>query len=544
MKTMKRVSGSRASGRSSYFLGCSIRLSMIASAAMLASFSAGAMQLDTGDSDFAVRWDNTVRANVGIRAQKRAGEIDNAFGFPYDQSNAKFADRGDFITKRIDLLSEVDVTYKGKLGARVSAAAWYDDAYGNRAAHTSNPSAYINDDYTSVVKRYYHGPSGEFLDAYVYNSFDLGSVAVSARLGQHALIWGEGLFGSTNSVAYSQAPSDGRKSAANPGASAKETALPMEQISAVAQINDEMSLAGFYGFKWYPNRVPEGGTYFAGADTILEGPNVGRERALNGKSGDVGVSLRWRPQWLGQGTISFYARRFDEKNSWASQLNTATNLRRAVYARDVQLYGMSLTTIVGDGVSLGSEISYRKNMPLNSTGQAGLNSYGARGDTLHALVNGVKAFSQSSWYSSAVVSAELSMSHLVKVTENEALFKGNNNSACATQAILSGCSSTNAYNLGVSFSPSWMQALPGVDLSMPIFASYNFKGNAATNGGGFEGFKTLKLTVSALAYSKHQLDLSFTRYWSKTGVISGRQTVLGAPYNDKGNVTLTYQTTF
>jgi hypothetical protein len=502
-----------------------------------------AFQLDIDNPDLAVRWDNTLRGNLGMRLQHRSGSIDNAFGFPYDQSNARF-DRGDFITKRIDWLSELDVRYQGRYGLRLSGAGWYDDAYGRYAAHTANPSAYVNDEYTSVVRRYYHGPSGELLDAYVFGRLDAGTVPVDLRVGRQAVIWGEGLFGSTNAVSYSQVPNDGRKAAANPGASAKETALPMQQVSAVAQITDEMTLAGTYSLQWNPNRLPEGGTYFAAADTILEGPNnASREGAVQGRGGDVGVSLRWRPSWLDQGTLGFYYRNFDEKNSWANQVNAATGRRRAVYAKDVELYGLSLTKVVA-GVSVGTELSYRRKMPLNSAGAVGVDSYGARGDTVHALLNGVMTFGQSAAYSSASLAAEVGMSHLVRVTENASVFKVRGGAGCTVEPTLSGCSDRNFYTAGLSFTPTWTQALPSVDLSLPLFVSYNFKGNSAVNSGGFEGFKTLKVTLSANVAARHQIDLSATFYQSKTGVVAGRQLVLGAPYNDKGNLTLTYQTTF
>jgi len=521
------------------------RVSAIALATMaLISMSAGAAPLDLGNPDVEARWDNTIRATAGIRAQDRSPTIDNAFGFPYDQSNALFPSKGDFISKRLDLLTEFDLAWQKKYGFRVSGAAWYDGAYGSQAASTPNPTAYVNNQFTSPVTRYYRGPSGELLDAYVYGHFDAGSTPIDARLGKQALIWGEGLFGSTNSVAYSQVPSDGIKGAANPGASAKETALPIAMASGVAQLNDQMSLAAFYTFQWATNRLPEGGTYFAPADTVLQGPNVGREGPVKGEGGDIGLALRWRPSWLDQGTVGFYARQFDEKGPWASQLDAATNLRRAVYAHDVQLYGTSLTTVVAGGVSLGSEISYRRHMPLNSSGAAGPDSEGARGDTLHALVNGVKAFGQTSLWSSSSVAAELATSHLLSVTENNALYKGNGNPACALEPILSGCSTSTFWTAGISFTPSWLQALPGVDLSMPTFVSYNFKGNAPTNSGGFEGTKVAKIGLSAVAYARHQFDVTYTRYWSDHGVVAGRQLVLGAPYNDKGNVTLTYQYAF
>lgn len=506
---------------------------------LLAAVPVVAMEFDTGDSDIKVRWDNTFRYSLGNRLQNPSPTINNAAGAPFDQSNSLFK-KNDFFTNRLDWLSELDLRYK-EFGARVSTAAWYDASYGNNAAHTNNPTAYVNDRFTSPVTRYYAGPSGEVLDAFVFGRADAGAVPVDVRLGKHAVIWGEGLFGSTNSVAYSQAPSDSNKAVANPGASAKETALPVWQVSSIAQLTDDISVAGQYTFSWATNRLPEGGTYFAAADTILLGPNVGREGAVKGKGGDLGLSMRWRPEWLDQGTLGLYYRNFDEKQPWAAQLDTATGLRRAVYARDVNLYGLSMAKVVG-GISVGSEISYRTNMPLNSRGQDGTDSYGARGETFHALVNGIKTFGQTPVFSSAALSAELAMSSLVKVTDNAAAYRGNGNAAagCATTDIVAGCSTRTFWTLGVSFSPTWTQVFPGVDLSMPLFYSINLKGSAPTNSGGFEGAQTVKVGLSAAVYQRHFIDLSFNYYHGKTD--PSRGLVLGAPYNDKANVMLTYQT--
>lgn len=518
-----------------------ISVGTVLMSALMATTSAQATDFETGNPDFTARWDNTVRYNVARRLQSPDSLTNRAGGFSYDQSNALFG-KGDAITNRIDLLSELDLSFKRRFGARVSASAWYDEAYGSSAAHTAHPSAYVNDAFTSTIKRYYAGPSGEILDAYVYGRFDLGTTPLDMRLGKHVVIWGEGLFGSTNSVAYSEAPSDLRKLTANPGASAKETALPTNQVSGIAQISDKVVVAAAYTFQWAPNRLPEGGTYFAGADTILDGPNVGRDHALEGKAGDIGLSVRMRPDWL-DGTLGIYFREFDEKNSWTSQLDAATGLRRAVYARNVDLIGISLAKVVG-GISVGSELSYRMHMPLNTRGAALHTLEGARGDTLHALVNGVATYGSSTVFDSASLSGELAFTHLVKVTDNAALYRtaGNAAAGCATADIIAGCSTTNFATASVSFIPVWTQVLPSVDLSMPLFYSINFKGNAPTNGGGSEGFQTLKFGVSAVAYARHFIDLAVTLYHGKTD--DARNLILGAPYNDKGNLSLTYQTTF
>lgn len=103
-----------------------------------------AIQIDTGAPDVTIRWDNTIRLNAGVRTGKPDSRILNNPN--YDESDGKFG-RGDFVTKRLDLLSELDVSYKNDFGARVSAAGWYDASYDDTSVHTTVPgytSSYNN----------------------------------------------------------------------------------------------------------------------------------------------------------------------------------------------------------------------------------------------------------------------------------------------------------------------------------------------------------------------------------------------------------------
>ena len=61
------------------------------------------MELDTGNNDLIIRWDNTVRYNLGVRAEARDSALAN--NATYDESDYKF-DRGEVVTNRLDLLSE------------------------------------------------------------------------------------------------------------------------------------------------------------------------------------------------------------------------------------------------------------------------------------------------------------------------------------------------------------------------------------------------------------------------------------------------------
>ena len=102
-------------------------LSAVAVAAAMASLTgaAQAIEIDTGNPDLTVRWDNNVRLNLATRVESRDDKIGNSA--LSDEGTYSF-DKGDMVAKRFDLLSEFDVVYKKRFGARVSATAWYDGA--------------------------------------------------------------------------------------------------------------------------------------------------------------------------------------------------------------------------------------------------------------------------------------------------------------------------------------------------------------------------------------------------------------------------------
>ncbi|HBP4866948.1 TPA: DUF1302 domain-containing protein, partial [Pseudomonas aeruginosa] len=93
---------------------------------MSSSGAVCAASIDLPNPDYRLRWDNTVRYTLGMRAE---GQDQRIMRNPsYDESDGKF-DRGDIVTNRVDLLSEIDFSYRKDWGARLSAAAWYDHAY-------------------------------------------------------------------------------------------------------------------------------------------------------------------------------------------------------------------------------------------------------------------------------------------------------------------------------------------------------------------------------------------------------------------------------
>jgi hypothetical protein len=556
--------------------------STIAAAAAWALLSPGAQafEIETDNPDLSIRWDNTVRLNFANRVEARDPKIGNSA--LADEGTYSF-DKGDWVTKRADLLSEFDLIYKKRFGARLSGTAWYDAAYGDESRSNPNPPlvnlpSYIGNQYSDTLKRLYHGGTGELMDAFVFGAVDIGDVPVQAKLGRHTVYWGESLFlgGHMHSIAYAQNPLDLQKGFATPGTEAKELFRPLNQLSLQAQVTDTLSLAGQAMFEWESARYPEGGTYYGPVDFVFNGPDRqfvpapaafgGPGFALRGnasepkQSGEWGLSARWSPEWL-DGTAGLYYRNFADKlpQTFLTSLPLATRQYNLIYADNIELFGISLAKNVA-GVSVGAELSTRHNTPLTSQVLGvvpGLptpgDTAGPRGDTVHALVNFLGIVPATPVFDSASWAAEVQWSQWTKVRSGANLFNAVGFAPCNATATApakdkwDGCATKNYTGVAFAFTPNWYQVFPGVDLSAPVTYAVGVSGNAATVFGGNEGLGNYTVGVGADVFQKYRFDLKYIDYLGRykdngTAVtsVNGLTTYL----RDRGAVALTFKTTF
>jgi hypothetical protein len=557
---------SLAQGRAPY---CGAQLNAVAAAAMLALACGGAQafEFDTGNPDLSVRWDNTVRANYGVRVEERDSKIGN--DVRADEGDFRF-DKDDAVAKRVDLLSELDVVYQKRYGFRVSGAGWYDGAYDGKSR--TNPAfatvgSYVGNNYSPYTKRFYRGGSGEVLDAFVFGGFGVGDVPVQAKLGRHTLYWGESLFlgGHLHSISYSQNPLDLQKGFATPGSEAKELFRPLNQVSAQAQLSDTLSIAGQYMLEWEAARYPEGGTYLGPVDFVFNGPDRqflggglfatrGNAFEPDQRNGEFGLSARWSPKAL-DGTIGFYYRRFADK--LPQVLRTAPTQYNLIYADSVDLYGVSLAKNIA-GISWGAEVSQRRNTPLFSqvlTGpviarpQAG-ETGGARGDTWHALINAAGVISKTAVFDAATWIAEVQWSQWSKVRSGANFFNALGFSANCSGANAdkwNGCVTKDYVGASLGFTPTWYQVFPGVDLSAPVTYALGLSGNAATVFGGNEGLGNYTVGLGADVQQKYRFDLKYIDFvgrYKDNGTAVTQTNGLTTYLKDRGFVSLTFKTTF
>ncbi|KUE84617.1 hypothetical protein ASL20_32865 [Cupriavidus necator] len=525
--------------------------------------SANAFEIDTGNDDLQVRLDNTVRYNLGYRVEGQSPAI---LATPNsDDGDRNFRPRS-IITNRVDLLTEFDVVYK-KFGGRVSAASWYDHAYSGGLDNTSLATSnhLVNGQpafgLSPYADRYYNGPSGEFLDAFVFGTVDVGTMPLTVRLGRHNVYWGETLTNAIHGINYGQAPLDLAKAQATPGIEVKELARPRTQLSAQLQATPELSVAGQYFFRYEPARLPEAGTYYGASDLLQNGgesfilaPGV---RALHGTDilprnhGDWGVATRWSPEWL-QGTVGVYVRKFSDILPQTVLKATAPRQYFLTYADNIDMYGLSLAKNIA-GISVGMDMNYRKNMPLSSDAvqvtslsrlPAPGDVLGARGDTLHMTLNAIGSLNATPLWNSASWNAELAWSRLVSVTSDpNRVFKGRAGYTAIDRV------SKDFVGVSMGFTPLWYQVFPGADLSMPVNFSIGLSGNSAVSSGGNKHAGSYSVGFGLDLYNKYRFDLkyvdafaNFTTNPATGGVLVSNGS--GALLRDRGAVYLTFKTTF
>ena len=521
--------------------------------------SAGAFQIPTGNDDVTWRWDNTFRYNLGYRVTSPMDAL-------LKNANMDDGDRNfdkSIVTNRLDILSEMDVVYKGLFGARISAAGWYDNAYEGTLDNNVNlatynhmengvPTSGIND----TTKFYHRGPNGEILDAFVFATFDVSGIPVNMRVGRAATMWGEALFSNTHAVGYAQIPLDLMKAASVPGVEVKELYRPLFNAYMQAQLLDNLSMAAQWMLQWEGNRYAETGSYFNNSDMLFWGGETlisGAVRYAKAADvqpdgrGDWGLSFRYTPAYMsGAGSIGFYYRRTSDRGP-VLHLNPVARTYYMAFADGIDIYGVSYSQRISS-TSVGAEVSYRQNMPLNGTTAVAMvrpqegQTFGPRGKTWHGLVNAVIPYNPPKWttISFSAITAEFNWSHWDAVTQAWNLFKGN--------PVYKALDRVTDHNVTgtVGFTPNWYQVISGWDLSIPVSYSVGLYGNSAVSGGGNEHAGAYSVGVVMDGWSKYNLALKYSNNFGEyetgpTGALTVNNNA-GALY-DRGTLMFTFKMT-
>jgi hypothetical protein len=566
-------------------------LALAACAALSLATGARAFEFDIGNPDWSLRWDNSVRLSTKYRTGSADPMLKDSFrqvptgapppapatfSFPqalnFNAGDQNFQDRG-IVSARVDLLSEFDAIWRRDFGLRLSAAAWYDDKLHRKTQADNNPTIGQTpyDEFPSKTKKI-AGQKAELLDAFVFGGwrFDNGS-KLTVRLGRHALQYGESLFFGDNGIARAQGPVDIDKLLASPNAQFKEIVRPVPQLSAQMQLTPQLSVGGYVQFRWEEDRLAPSGSYFSTANipwgaqqpefvSIPPGTPISGNYVLTPgadqkpkNSGQFGLQLKWR---IDETDLGVYVARFHDKSGQLygnldpaappSPFGTLPGTWFYKFPQNVKTFGLSASRSFGD-FNVAAEASVRDDMPLRSANMLYPGGFGAPqpkpalGRTAHLNLSTLATFGPSFLSRESVLLAEIAWNRVLsKDDPNNELDKSTTRDATALQLI---------------FTPSYRQALPGLDLGVPLGLRYVLDGYSAVTGAGWGAHKTgsANIGLEGTYLGVWQFSLNYTHYIGKavpfvdfSPILAGGTPMFGSgnPLADRNHLALSLRRTF
>ncbi len=435
------------------------------------------------DNGAKIDWSATVSYGVGVRVKDASDKLlagplatSNPRAINLDDGNRNFG-KGDLTTNRVGLNAEMHLQ-KDTMGMLLRGTAFYDDVYHKRNDNDSRQT--VNkfgapNEFTDGTK-FYSGGRAKLLDAYLYDSWNLGSDKVlSVKLGNQVVSWGESLFYGNTSAA--QVPVDAVKGL-SPGTEVKEILLPVPQVSALLELSPRFSVMGYYQFQWKGTELPPVGSYLSSTDILGPGaqflrtgfgapfggvsvpdPRVQGKLGANytpfaGKedpkdSGQFGLGARWGVSE--ETELSAYYLQYHDKSpnvrmnygkmpgcyanpdkfggaKAACSAAPGTPLYKAyngtwlpnplsyneVYFENIKLVGAALSTRIGD-TQVGAELTYRDGVPMLVNTPLGPTA--AEGKATQAQVSFVHVLGHRPWASATTLMGELVWTHGISVDD-------------------------------------------------------------------------------------------------------------------------------
>ena len=318
-----------------------------------------------------------------------------------EDGNLNF-DKGDIFSNAIKGSSELQIDGDTH-GAFVRVKYWQDMALeGKKFAHGHDnndwaPDSKLDDgDFNDYAKF-----SGfEFLDAFVYGSYEVGDKPVDVRLGRQVVNWGENIF----FFGVNQVNPIDVSAVRRPGFEVKEALLPVNMLYASIGATDNLNVSAFYQLEWEKTPIDGCGTYFSSVDFVAEGCDralVGGGAGLSDiqsaalasvardpndlepdDNGQFGLALRYYADSVDT-EFGFYYQNLHSRTPVLSVRYSADAVAdgtvlsgtpapayyRVDYPEDTKIIGASLSTTLGT-VAFGAEMSIKKDVAIGINGNA------------------------------------------------------------------------------------------------------------------------------------------------------------------------------
>jgi hypothetical protein len=534
--------------------------------------ASGPSAVRAGSGPLKLSWDTTVKYSAMFRVAKPANVLTNpALNANQDDGDNNFH-RG-LVSNRLDILSEMDVSFGRNFGIRASTAAWFDPVYNQKTDYRS--VTYNGDD----PRHFLPGTKdlqflqAELLDAFAHVKVPLRNSTLTLRGGQFGQVWGQTVFFGGNGIAGAMAPIDVIKLLSVPNSQFKEIIRPVPQLSAVLQINPKVSVGAYYQFMWEETRIPSVGSYFSTGD--MAGPGANRfffgapvvtpfGPLFNPANGQLVIPYLTKvrnvePKDWGQfgvellvaaprgWDLGFYAVQFHNKafqlygaagplldplhfNPLIAQIGSYTQ----AYQENIKVLGMSATKTTGI-VNWAGEVSGRINQDLTgalpivvappNAWAINKNALYPVGNTLHVNLSALATLRPNFIARESSLLAEVAWNHLLSVTKNGGFW---NMPVAAAQAAGAGCftltsgtcnsATRSAMAFMVLYTPTYRQILPGVELSIPVGFNFSPYGRSVlgpsfnTHHGGF-----FNIGASVAYRDATRLSLTYQRFIGEQG---------------------------
>lgn len=237
------------------------RLSLLAiTITMLTSGSVHAFTFSKGEVEGSL--DTTISYGARWRVQDRDQSIigiangGSAYSVNGDNGNLNY-DKG-LVSNVIKITPELELKYRN-YGAFVRGTYFYDfEVMDNDTARTPLSDAALGE----------VGEKGEWLDAYVWGSWNPGEKPLDVRIGNQVVNWGESTFiqGGMNSINPVNV-----NNLRVPGAELREALKPVPRLWANLGATDKISIEGFYQTHWKETIIDPVGSYFSSSDIAGKG---------------------------------------------------------------------------------------------------------------------------------------------------------------------------------------------------------------------------------------------------------------------------------
>ncbi|MET1255984.1 DUF1302 domain-containing protein [Aliikangiella maris] len=362
--------------------------------ALCSSSMVNAIELST--RNWQGSWDTTISLGTSWRVEERddkrightnllnlkAGEIPvlpgsnieltGAWSNNNDDGNLNF-DKGDIVSNAIKITTEVGMEHTSGFGFFIRGTGFYDFE--------------LNDDPEKRVKPIskraldYQGEDYRLLDAYIYDTWDLGERTLQARLGKQVVSWGESTFiqhglSEINAVDITKLRV--------PGAEIKEALIPVNTLWASLGLTDTINMEAYVQFEWEHFRTDEPGTYFSTRDFTGEtGTDIHLGFSQSGEgtigtvarrtadrdasdSGQYGIKLSWLAEDWNYTEFGFYFVNYHNKRPLITgRAHDGIEVTGFFeYLEDIQMFGFSFNTSTESGFSIAGELTYRVDEPL------------------------------------------------------------------------------------------------------------------------------------------------------------------------------------